>query len=296
MRVFVTGASGYLGLHVVTHLVDAGHTVTALVRDPARLGPLAANPAVTARVTDLRDRGLDLTGHDACVHLALIWGAPEDDLELHDVTASARLFDAAGRAGIGRAIYTSSTAVHRPFVGVMREADPLTPTDLYGAVKAAGEGLLWSACATYGMAGTVLRVGPVVGPPAFEGGAFRSNRRIARLVEDALAGRPLVVDGIDRQFVAADDVARVIDAALGAPGGTLLCLDAAVTRWAEIAWQIVSMTGSQGALRIDEAPGQAMFATDRLAEVLGMRLDSRAAMNGHIAHLIARHCPPSTSA
>ena len=37
MRVAVLGATGETGREVVTALLDAGHTVTALVRDPARL-------------------------------------------------------------------------------------------------------------------------------------------------------------------------------------------------------------------------------------------------------------------
>jgi uncharacterized protein YbjT (DUF2867 family) len=42
VRVAVTGATGFLGLHLVAALVEAGHHVTALVRDPKRLGALEA--------------------------------------------------------------------------------------------------------------------------------------------------------------------------------------------------------------------------------------------------------------
>ena len=38
MKLTVFGATGRIGGHVVQQALDAGHTVTAVVRDPARLG------------------------------------------------------------------------------------------------------------------------------------------------------------------------------------------------------------------------------------------------------------------
>ena len=106
-----------------------------------------------------------LAGHDVCVHAALIWGEPGSEFEVRDTAVAAKLFDAAGRAGLTRCIYISSTAVHRPFAGGMEKEDCLRPADVYGATKAAGELFLRAACAPGRMTGVVLRPGPVVGPP-----------------------------------------------------------------------------------------------------------------------------------
>ncbi len=53
MKILLTGATGYIGSGVLTALVDAGHHVTALVRDPARI---AALTRVHPHRGDMRDR------------------------------------------------------------------------------------------------------------------------------------------------------------------------------------------------------------------------------------------------
>jgi kynurenine 3-monooxygenase len=53
MRVTVFGAAGGTGRHVVDEALAAGHEVTVLVRDPAKLG--SVDPAVTVEVGDARD-------------------------------------------------------------------------------------------------------------------------------------------------------------------------------------------------------------------------------------------------
>ncbi len=66
MRVALTGATGFLGLHLGAALVEAGHHVTALVRDPKRLGALEA--LVNTRQIALEDHAAlvaTLADHDA---------------------------------------------------------------------------------------------------------------------------------------------------------------------------------------------------------------------------------------
>jgi uncharacterized protein YbjT (DUF2867 family) len=55
MKVALTGATGYVGSHVLTELQEHGHEVTALVQDGARADTVAARGAKAA-VADLYDR------------------------------------------------------------------------------------------------------------------------------------------------------------------------------------------------------------------------------------------------
>jgi AraC-like DNA-binding protein len=186
VRVFLTGGTGFFGLHLLRALSAAGHAVTALAREASRVPRL---PGVTALVGDLcapQAWRAHLGGHQACVHNGLVWGAPEDDLELYDVRASAQLFAAAADAGVARAIYTSSTAVHRPWSGTMSASDAPRGVDLYGAAKLSGEAHLWAACAGSTMRGTVVRPGPIVDAPATPGAALKLDRRIRALVAPLL--------------------------------------------------------------------------------------------------------------
>ncbi len=56
MNVALTGATGFVGSHVLAELRDHGHEVTALVRNDADASTAAANGATPA-VVDLYDRG-----------------------------------------------------------------------------------------------------------------------------------------------------------------------------------------------------------------------------------------------
>jgi uncharacterized protein YbjT (DUF2867 family) len=72
MRIALTGATGFIGSHVLTELQGHGHEVTALVRNGAQAEALAARGA-TATVVDLYDRpavAKVLGDMDGAVHTA----------------------------------------------------------------------------------------------------------------------------------------------------------------------------------------------------------------------------------
>lgn len=311
MRVAVTGATGFLGLHLVAALVDAGHRVTALVRDPKRLGAL--EPLVTAQEIALDDHAAlvaTLADHDALVHAALLWDgqvppntAPpaKPELAARDTAVAATLFDAAGAAGVKRVVYLSSVAVHRPFraveAGEITEKEPLAPSDLYGATKAAAELFLAAAAASFGFVGTALRLGPVVGPPAFPAlpsARHRSDARISAWVRDSSEGRPSAeVPSGGRQFLGTSALRRIVLAALTATddataasrtdawAGPVLCVDREVTQWAEIA----TLCGVGSAIE-RRSPGEDhRFSTQHLEALLGGPLTSREDLLRHLETL-----------
>ncbi len=84
MRVFVTGATGYVGSAVVRELVDAGHVVTGLSRSAekdAEVRRLGATPA-RGRLGALASLAPALASHDAFVHAAVDYGlGPAADRE-----------------------------------------------------------------------------------------------------------------------------------------------------------------------------------------------------------------------
>ncbi|MDP3236882.1 MAG: NAD(P)-dependent oxidoreductase [Myxococcales bacterium] len=292
MRVLVTGASGFIGLHLVRALVDGGHQVTALVRLAARVGPFARHSKVTVVEAELEDHAriaAVLPGHETCVHTALIWGEP--GLEFRDVEATENLFDAAGRAGVTRCVVLSSAAVHRPFGPEMHEEDPLRPLEPYGATKAAAESALHEACARYGMTGVALRPGPVIGPRAFPGGSFRSPAQLEEVVRAAVQGRPItVVQGEGRQLSGVSSVAKAVDVLMrtSRPHPTYLCMDRDILTWEHVARVVVRELGSASTVHLvpreDGAPIP-RFCTDRIENLLGGPLNSEADLVAHVREL-----------
>ncbi len=291
VRILLTGATGYIGLHILRELLDRGHAVTVVARSPEKLGPFAGASGFTVVEADLeqQDRLLcALEGQNVCIHAALIWGEPGTELELRDVAVSAKLFDAAGQAGVQRSIYLSSAAVHRPFRGEMGEEDPFCTSDLYGATKAAGELFLRAACAAHRMTGIVLRPGPVVGPPAFAGGALRSDRRLSEMVAEAKAGRPIyVVAGEGRQWSDVRAVARATTLLVeeATPQPTYLCMDRKVESWEVIAQRVVGLLNSASEVVVlpkkDQLP-LPYFRTERIEALLGEIAAAGDALDAHI--------------
>jgi NADH dehydrogenase len=113
MPVLVTGATGFIGPHVVHALRSRDVGVRALVRDPARAGRLAAWGVELVRgdVTDPTSLRAAAAGTDAVIHLvAIIVGRPAD-FERVMAQGTRDLVAAATEAGVGRFVLASALGV-----------------------------------------------------------------------------------------------------------------------------------------------------------------------------------------
>lgn len=115
MRALVTGASGFLGRHVVAALLARGHQVRALVRPAARLEGLGWPASVEVFRADLRStRDLEpaFEGVDVLLHLAAAVSGGEDLQFAAAVAGTERLLGAMSRTGCRRLVLASSFAVY----------------------------------------------------------------------------------------------------------------------------------------------------------------------------------------
>ena len=184
MRVFVTGATGALGRHLVPGLVAAGHEVTATTRTPGKVAQLREAGAEPVIVDGL-DREAVIT--------AVLGAAPE--VIVHEMTALASLrslrnFDrefaatnelrtrgtdnllaAAAEAGTRRVIAQSYTGWPNERSGgpVKTEDDPLDPRPIRSTVQGlAAIRHVEEAVPAGAPEGIVLRYGGFYGPGASE--------------------------------------------------------------------------------------------------------------------------------
>ena len=123
-RILVVGATGRVGGAAVSHLLEAGFEVRALVRSAekgARLRSLGAEPTVC-----------DLTEHetlgpavDGCAGVfSALSAATEREAEEVEYRGNVNLLSAAREAGVGRFVYSSALLVDHPLaqgVGTLRE-------------------------------------------------------------------------------------------------------------------------------------------------------------------------------
>ena len=116
MRVAVTGATGFIGSHVLTELQEHGHQVAALVRDHSQADVVAARGA-TPTVVDLYDRPALvslLSDADGAIHTASPGDETSANLDSAVVDAAIEAFTGTGRPYLhisGQWVYGSNPAI-----------------------------------------------------------------------------------------------------------------------------------------------------------------------------------------
>ena len=116
MKVALTGATGFVGSHILTELLQNGHEVLALVRDGSDVAAVAARGATPA-VVDLYDREAVtrlLGTADAAVHTASPGDATSANLDTAVVDAVLDAYAGTGSPYVqisGLWIYGSNTAI-----------------------------------------------------------------------------------------------------------------------------------------------------------------------------------------
>ena len=201
MNVTVTGGSGFVGSHVVDRLIDGGHDVAVIdTRPPYRLDVAYHD----VDICDLEGLVRATEGTDVVFHLAGVSNvneAMEDPLRTMDVNVAgtARVWEAARRNGVGRAVLASTVWVYGAAVGsgVAAEDSAMMVTDpghVYTASKLAAELVATSYEHLYGLPYTILRYGIPYGP------RMRDELVIPRFVGRARAGEPIVINGDGLQY------------------------------------------------------------------------------------------------
>ncbi len=117
-RILVTGASGFVGSHVVTHLADLGHDIVATGRSQTSLELLARNGA-ELRIADICHDDLQplVSSCDFVVHCAALsspWDTTENFWQAN-VVATERLLAASQRAGVRRFVHMGSPSIYFRF-------------------------------------------------------------------------------------------------------------------------------------------------------------------------------------
>lgn len=105
LQIALTGATGYVGGKLLPALLEAGHEVGCLVRDPDRADLPAGAQVVKGDV--LSGEGLDelLAGADVAYYLVHAMGNNPGDFARNDRRGATTFGDAAAAAGVGRTIY-----------------------------------------------------------------------------------------------------------------------------------------------------------------------------------------------
>jgi len=204
-RILVTGAAGFIGSHLCEALVAQGHEVVGVdnfdpLYDPAvkeaNLAGLRGQLRFRLERLDIVADDLPLAGAAAVIHLAAKPGVRpslEDPAAYMqaNVAGTARVFDAARRAGVRRIVFGSSSSVYgettpAPFAEGAPAVEPISP---YAASKRAGELLAFTFAHLYGVRIACLRFFTVYGPRQ------RPDLAIHRFTARIARGLPIQMHG-----------------------------------------------------------------------------------------------------
>lgn len=142
MRVFITGATGFVGSHVARAYASQGASLRLLTRQTSRLDALSGMDAETV-IGDLREPEKlrsALTGCDALVHVAAdyrLWVRDPKQMYAANVDGTRELLKIAREVGIPRAVYTSSVATmgFKQDGSIVNEETPVSLADMIGHYK-----------------------------------------------------------------------------------------------------------------------------------------------------------------
>jgi UDP-N-acetylglucosamine/UDP-N-acetyl-alpha-D-glucosaminouronate 4-epimerase len=203
-KYLVTGAAGFIGSHLVEHLVGLGESVRGV--DNFATGKRENIEPFLEHIEfiqgDLRDLAVctrSVRGVDYVLHQAAIPSVPrsvEAPLESHEANATAtlNLLSAAQKAGVKRVVYAGSSSAYGNQSGDYKRED-MTPDPLspYAASKLAGEQYcrVFSEC--YGLETVCLRYFNVFGPR--QDLASMYSAVVPKFIAAVRAGEPPTIDG-----------------------------------------------------------------------------------------------------
>jgi nucleoside-diphosphate-sugar epimerase len=212
VNVFVTGAGGFIGGHVVRYLGGVGCRVSAFSRHHY-LGPPIANVEwLSGTLEDLTHESVSQHAPNAVVHAAAQnpgVGVTAESLERNNVGGTARLARAVGANAAVRVIYLSSISIYDDVAApVVDEQTAVSNPSDYGMSKYRGELALSESLGPSRW--IAIRLPGVVGRGA-------TTAWPARIARDLMAGVPVNISNPDALFnrvVHVLDVCRFIEALL----------------------------------------------------------------------------------
>ena len=218
MKVLVTGGAGFIGSHVVDHLIESGHDV-AVVDDLSTGRRTNLNPKARFYQADIRSPELRevfaaehpevISHHAAQMDVRRSMAEPIFDADVN-ILGSIKLAELCREFGVRKVIHISSggAAYGEPTRLPCKEDDQVQPVCFYGASKYIFELYLYIYKQSFGLDYTVLRYPNVYGPrqdPHGEAGV------VAIFSGQMMADKPVTINGDGEQvrdFVYVEDCAR----------------------------------------------------------------------------------------
>jgi UDP-glucose 4-epimerase len=192
LHYLVTGCAGFIGSTLTERLLSDGHVVVGYDNFSTGQESFLRTARASANFRLVRGDVLDsatltesMRGSEFVFHLAanadVRFGTehPNRDLEQNTI-ATHRVLDAMRQNGISKIAFSSTGSVYGESSEIPTPEDARFPiqTSLYGASKAAGEGLICAYCAGYGFQSYIFRFVSILGERYTHGHIFDFYRQL----------------------------------------------------------------------------------------------------------------------
>lgn len=295
MRIAITGATGFLGRHLIRCGLDRGHQITAWYRDKNRIPrDLGHVDWIRGELGNPDDAKRLVESVDAVIHSGLARSGPSfldsggDPLDYwhRNSTGSLQLLQSAAQAGASRFIFISSGAVHDNVLPdhPLDETHPPRPKTLYGAYKASVESLVHHFGSSGKLCAATIRPPAIYGlnAPPEDSKWYDLVRRICRHEDVQATG--------GSKTVHAKDVAAATMLVLGQQADTVAgevfnCCDRMISDY-EVATIAKEISGSRSNLGGQAKVAKHQIDTSKI-RALGMEFGGDTLLRNTIAELVS---------
>jgi nucleoside-diphosphate-sugar epimerase len=207
MRYFVTGATGFIGGALTRELIDRGHSVVTIARNPAKAGDLIAlgvevHPGdITAKET----MRAPMKGADGVFHIAAWYKVGVRDghvAEDINVNGTRNVLELMRDLNVPKGVYTSTLAIYGDTGGVMADESTPKPTHFdseYDRTKSAAHYDVALPMITAGLPLVIVQPGLVYGP----GDTSQMGEAFVQYLQRKL---PMVPEGATYAWAHVDDI------------------------------------------------------------------------------------------
>jgi dihydroflavonol-4-reductase len=212
MKIFITGATGFIGSHVVKLLVQTEHELRCLVRKTSQIKELE-ELGVNLITGDLTDKDSLLEGMKGCdwvldvANVYTFWTPNKKTYKEVNVTGTRNIMESALQTGISKVVHVSTGAIYgKPLDSPFTEESPVGPVRFseYARTKYEGDLIAWELYEKKGLPLVMIYPVAVLGP----GDPKTTGQYIMNLINRKMPA--LVLTDAVFTFVHVRDVAEAI--------------------------------------------------------------------------------------
>jgi UDP-glucose 4-epimerase len=216
-KILITGATGFIGSHLVKRLANEGNDLVLLVRSIEKAKKIFENhmpknvEIIAGDVLDIDIlkkcvRDVDIIFHEAVSNFALEEAVQDFRV---NVIGTINLLSTLLESDVERFFYPSTIHVYgNPATVPINENTPTSPLSSYGRSKLSAERLVSLLSETYGLKSTVVRFSNMYGPSQVP---RRGQGVVADIIDAALTGQTMNITGGSRKrsYTFVDDVVDI---------------------------------------------------------------------------------------